>query len=68
MYFHGVFKGDQSFLMSSSLKVTQYMHQPASQLYSIWMSIPKFLYSASLCFFDKLQPIIAQFDPVLFAS
>ena len=31
-------------LVSCSLKVTQYMHQPTSQLYSIWMSIPKFLY------------------------
>ena len=26
------------------------------------------LYSANLCFFDKLQPIIAQFDLVLFTS
>ena len=25
------------------------------------------LYSVSLCFFDKLQPIIAQFDLFLFA-
>ena len=24
------------------------------------------LYSVTLCFFDKLQPIIAQFDLVLF--
>ena len=29
---------------SCNLKVTQYMHQPTSQLYSIWMSVPKFLY------------------------
>ena len=26
------------------------------------------LYSVGLCFFDKLQPIIAQFDLVLFGS
>ena len=26
------------------------------------------LYSANLCFCEKLQPIIAQFDPFLFAS
>ena len=26
------------------------------------------LYSVSLCFFDKMQPIIAQFDLVLFVS
>ena len=72
--------------MSCSLKVTQYIHVPASQLYGLWMSVPKVLvarrkilkknfgsplrvlYSANLCFFDKLQPIIAQLDPVLFAS
>ena len=30
-----------SFLMSCSLKVTQYMHQPTRQLYNIWMSVPK---------------------------
>ena len=34
-----VFKGHLSFVMSCSLKVTQYMHQPTSQLYSIWMSV-----------------------------
>ena len=28
-------------LMSCSLKVTQYMDQTKSQLYSIWMSVPK---------------------------
>ena len=28
--FHGVFKGYWSFLMSCSLKITKYMHQPAS--------------------------------------
>ena len=33
-----------SFLMSCNLKVTQYMHQPTRQLYSIWMSVPKVLY------------------------
>ena len=33
-----------SFLMSCSLKVTQYMHQPSRQLHSIWMSVPKGLY------------------------
>ena len=33
-----------SFLISCSLKVTQYMYQPTSQLYSIWMSLPKVLY------------------------
>ena len=33
-----------SFLMSCSLKVTQYMHQPTRQHYSIWMSVPKILY------------------------
>ena len=33
-----------SFLMSCSLKVTQYMDQTTSQLYSIWMSVPKVLY------------------------
>ena len=43
MYFHGVFKVDWSFLMSCSLKVTQYMYQPASQLYGISMSVLKFL-------------------------
>ena len=32
------------FLMSCSLKVTRYIHQPTSQLYSIWMSFPKILY------------------------
>ena len=26
------------------------------------------LYNAKLCFFDKLQPTVAQFDTVLFAS
>ena len=26
------------------------------------------LYSVTLCFFDKLQPIVAHFDLVLFAS
>ena len=31
-------------LVSCSLKVTQYMHQPTSQIYSIWMSVPNFLY------------------------
>ena len=25
------------------------------------------LYNAKLCFFDKLQPTVAQFDTVLFA-
>ena len=71
--------------MSCSLKVTQYIHVPASQLYGLWMSVLKVLvarrilkknfgsplrvlYSANLCFFEKLQPIIAQLDPVLFAS
>ena len=44
MNFNGVFEGHGSFLMSCSLKVTQYMHQPTSQLYSIWMSVPKVLY------------------------
>ena len=33
-----------SFLMSYSVKVTQYMHQPTNQLYSIWMSVLKVLY------------------------
>ena len=33
-----------SFFMSCNLKVTQYMHYPTSQLYSIWMSIHKVLY------------------------
>ena len=33
-----------SFLTSCSLKVLLYMHQPTSQLYSIWMSVPKVLY------------------------
>ena len=33
-----------SFLMPCSLKVTQYMHLPPTQLYSIWMSVPKVLY------------------------
>ena len=37
-------QGTVKLLMSSSLKVTHYMHQPASQLYSIWMSVPKFFY------------------------
>ena len=76
--------------MSCSLKVTQYMHQPTSQLYGIWMPVPKFLYRqllakskekpiyavwlSALCFiqclfsFDKLQPVIAQFDLFLFTS
>ena len=29
---------------SCSLKVTQYVHQTTSQLYSIWMPVPKYLY------------------------
>ena len=33
-----------SFLMSYNLKVTQYMDQKPSQLYSIWISVPKVLY------------------------
>ena len=37
-------QGTLKLLVSCSLKVTQYMHQPTSQLYSIWMSVPKFLY------------------------
>ena len=44
MYFRGVFKGHWSFLMSCNLKFTQYMHEPTSQLYGIWLSVPKFLY------------------------
>ena len=32
-----------SYLMSCSLKVTQYMHQPTSKFYIIWMSVPKVL-------------------------
>ena len=31
-------------LMSCSLKATQYMDQTNSQLYNIWMSVPKVLY------------------------
>ena len=33
-----------SFLMSCSLKVTQNMHPPTSQLYSIWMFVLKVLH------------------------
>ena len=33
-----------SLLISCSLKVTQYMYETTSQLYSIWMSVPKVLY------------------------
>ena len=33
-----------SFLMSCSLKVTQYLDQTTSQLHSIWISVPKVLY------------------------
>ena len=33
-----------SFLMSCSLKVTQYRDQKTGQLCSIWMSVPKVLY------------------------
>ena len=69
--------------MSCSVEATQCIHQPASHLYGIWMSVPQIfaqlapskklkeqlllstvLYSANLCFFIKLQPIIAQFDHV----
>ena len=39
-----VYSRDTEASCACSLKVTQYMHQPTSQLYSIWMSIPKFLY------------------------
>ena len=34
----------------------------------VWFSVLCSLYSVTLCFFDKLQPIIAQFDLALFAS
>ena len=37
-------QGALKLLDACSLKVTQYMHQPTSQLFSIWMSVPKFLY------------------------
>ena len=37
-------QSEVSSLMSCSLEVTQYMHQPTRQLYSIWMSDPKALY------------------------
>ena len=33
-----------NFLILCSLKVTQYMDQTTSQLYSIWMSVSKVLY------------------------
>ena len=36
-------------------------------IYVVWSPLCV-LYIVSLCFFDKLQPIIAQFDLVLFAS
>ena len=35
--------------------------------YIVWLSALCFI-SVSLCFFDKLEPIIAQLDLVLFAS
>ena len=42
MYFYGVFKiTEVSFLMSCSLKATQYMHQPTQ---FFWMSVSKVLY------------------------
>ena len=34
-------------------------------IYVVWLLF-SVLYCDSLCFFDKLQPIIAQFDLVLF--
>ena len=34
-------------------------------IYVVWLCD---LFRANLCLFDKLQPILAQFDPALFVS
>ena len=53
MYFNGVFKEGWNFLMSCSLKATQDMHQPARQLYGIWMPVLMFLYRQFLAKYQR---------------